>query len=61
LKSYQLNQKTITNKSQLPARCLKGIPASTSAAHAAFIAHGRSYILSQEKQAKDPIECRTCL
>jgi hypothetical protein len=52
---------TITNKSQLPARCLKGIPASTSAAHAAFIAHGRSYILSQEKQAKDPIECRTCL
>ena len=36
------NQKTITNKSLLPARCLRGIPASTSAAHAAFIAHGRS-------------------
>lgn len=36
----------------LPARCFIGIPASTSAAHDAFIAHGRSYYITQVKDTK---------
>lgn len=32
----------INTVTSLPARCFRGIPASTSAAHDAFMAHGRS-------------------
>jgi hypothetical protein len=34
----------------LPARCFRGIPASTRAAHAALMAHGRSYAKNLVKE-----------
>lgn len=40
---HQMKKIRLKHRSHLPARCFRGIPASTRAAHAAFMAHGRSY------------------
>lgn len=46
---WKWNEKNERTTIDIPARCFKGIPASTSAAHDAFIAHGRSYWISWRK------------